>query len=101
MKPSGFQTHASAIRLRIIRNGTVLPKTIDATKVSGRPASQSIKIYLKKGRGNQGISSIHCTMSGAAVNAATPVARINENTSDNNGFLPVKIKNPNENQKTN
>jgi len=40
-------------------------------------------------------------MSGAAVNAATPVARINENTSANNGFLPVKIKNPNENQKTN
>jgi hypothetical protein len=40
-------------------------------------------------------------MSGAAVNAATPVARINENTRANKGFLPVKIKNPNENQKTN
>jgi hypothetical protein len=40
-------------------------------------------------------------MSGAAENAATPVARINENKRDNKGFLPVKIKNPNENQKTN
>lgn len=40
-------------------------------------------------------------MSGAAENAATPVARINENKRDNKGFLPVTIKNPNENQKTN
>jgi len=67
---------------------------------AGRP-SNHIKIYLYIRRGNQGISSIHCTISGAAENAATPVARINENTRDNNGFLPVKIKNPNENQKTN
>jgi len=68
------------------------------------PAGRSegnIRIYLYIRRGNQGISSIHCTISGAAENAATPVARINENTRDNNGFLPVKIKNPNENQKTN
>jgi len=72
------------------------------TELAGRPAGDlSIRIYLYIRRGNQGISSIHCTMSGAAENAATPVARINENTRDNNGFLPVNIKNPKENQKTN